>query len=158
MILAELMQSYADFKFLNGLEGSCKTIVPSVGFYRVSEGSGRQPLLYQSGIIVMGQGHKKVHLGEKAVSYGPGDYLVLGVPLPLECEAFSENGLPILGLSINVDSKLLHHLVNQLSNEGLLTAGQVNTKSDSLAASSGVSAILPLYSLIHFSALDFVLL
>jgi len=35
---------------------------------------------------------------------------------------------------------------------------QVKTKSDSLAASSGVSAILPLYSLVHFSALDFVLL
>ena len=34
----------------------------------------------------------------------------------------------------------------------------VNTKSESLAASSGVSAILPLYCFIHFSALDLVLL
>ena len=34
----------------------------------------------------------------------------------------------------------------------------VKTYSASFAASAGVSAILPLYSLIHFSAFDFVLL
>ena len=35
---------------------------------------------------------------------------------------------------------------------------QVKIYSASFAASAGVSAILPLYSLIHFSAFDFVLL
>ena len=35
---------------------------------------------------------------------------------------------------------------------------QVNTKSEFFAACSGVSAISPLYCLIHFSAFDFVLL
>jgi len=122
-MLAKLMQSYADFKSLNMLEGACKTLIPGVSFYRVSKGSGRQPLLYQSGIIVMGQGHKEIHLGEETVSYGPGDFLVLGVPLPLECEAFSENGLPILGLSINVNSTLLHKLVNQLADENVQSEG-----------------------------------
>jgi len=116
-MLAKLMQSYADCKSLNTLEGSCKTRIPGVSFYRVSRGNGRQALLYQSGIIVMGQGHKEIHLGDKTVRYGPGDYLVLGVPLPLECEAFSENDLPILGLSINVNPTLLHKLVNQLADE-----------------------------------------
>jgi len=33
----------------------------------------------------------------------------------LECEAFAESGLPILGLSINVPSRLLHRLVNQVA-------------------------------------------
>jgi len=122
-MLAKLMQSYADFKSLNMLEGACKTLIPGVNFYRVSKGSGRQPLLYQSGIIVMGQGHKEIHLGDETVSYGPGDFLVLGVPLPLECEAFSENGLPILGLSINVNSTLLHKLVNQLADENVQSEG-----------------------------------
>jgi len=144
MILAELMQSYADFKFLNGLEGSCKTIVPSVGFYRVSEGSGRQPLLYQSGIIVMGQGHKKIHLGDETVCYGAGDYLVLGVPLPLECEAFSDNGLPIFGLSINIDSKLLHKLVNQLAEDNYLhdTYSNLNSCLDLSIKSESINAEL----------------
>jgi len=128
-MLAKLMQSYADLKLLNGLEGSCKTLVSGVGFYRVSEGSGRQPLLYQSGIIVMGQGRKEIHLGDETVNYGPGDYLVLGVPLPLECEAFSENNLPILGLSINVDPKLLHKLVNQLAEENYQPDAHLNLNS-----------------------------
>jgi AraC-like DNA-binding protein len=124
--IASLMQSYADVKELNSLEGVKSTSVPGVHFYRASEGNGRVPLLYQSGIIVMGQGYKQIHLGEERVSYGPGDYLVIGVPLPLECEAFSENGLPILGMSIDVDSQVLHRLVNLISSEG-------NTASSNLS-------------------------
>ena len=61
--------------------------MPGVRFFRATKGSPRQPLVYQSGIIIMGQGHKVVYLGEQQVSYGPGSYLVVGVPLPLECEA-----------------------------------------------------------------------
>ena len=113
--LAGLMQSYANLKSLNELEGSCKTAIPGVYFYRAAQGSGRQALVYQSGIIMMAQGRKEIYLGERSVNYGPGDYLVLGVPLPLECEAFSEGNLPILSLTINVDQKLLHKLVDQLS-------------------------------------------
>ncbi|BFM18322.1 AraC family transcriptional regulator [Maricurvus nonylphenolicus] len=113
--LAGLMQSYADLKSLNTLEGSCRTAIPGVYFYRAAQGSGRQALVYQSGIIVMAQGRKEIYLDERSVCYGPGDYLVLGVPLPLECEAFSEGDLPILSLSINVDSQTLHKLVSQLN-------------------------------------------
>lgn len=113
--LAGLMQSYADLKSLNTLEGSCRTAIPGVYVYRASQGSGRQALVYQSGIIVMAQGRKEIYLGERSVCYGPGDYLVLGVPLPLECEAFGEGDLPILSLSINVDPQTLHKLVSQLN-------------------------------------------
>ena len=65
----------------------------------------------------MGQGYKRIYLGDDSVRYGAGDYLVVGVPMPLECEAFTEHGLPLLGVSINVNSKTLHNLVNQLSSE-----------------------------------------
>jgi len=119
--LAELMQSYADLKSLNELNGVCSTCVPGVNFYRASKGSGRQPLLYQSGIIVIGQGHKQIYLGEESVRYGSGDYLVVGVPMPLECEAFSDGELPLLGVSIKVDQQTLHNLVNQLTNESFKT-------------------------------------
>lgn len=113
------MQSYADLKGLNQLEGAYDTVIPGVHFYRASEGNGRVPLVYQSGIIFMGQGHKNIHLGEQSVHYGPGDYLVIGVPLPLECEAFTEDDKPILGLSIHVDTQLLHRLVSELSKDTL---------------------------------------
>ena len=115
--LATLMQSFADFKSLNGLNGAYRTLIPGVKFYRASTSSTRQPLLYQSGIIVMGQGRKNIHIADNCVQYGPGDYVVLGVPMPLECEAFVEHGLPILGLAIDVNSHTLHKLVSQLDEQ-----------------------------------------
>ncbi|PQJ89560.1 AraC family transcriptional regulator [Aliivibrio sifiae] len=112
--LGDLMQSYADRYGFNDLEGIRETAIPNVWFYRSSKGNQRQPFVYQSGIIVMGKGHKHIHIGNQPVHYGPDDYLVVGVPMPLECEAFPEDDAPLLGLTINVDSTLLHRLVNEL--------------------------------------------
>ncbi|MGH1374478.1 MAG: AraC family transcriptional regulator [Cellvibrionaceae bacterium] len=117
--LATLLQSYADLKSLNQLGGSCRTAIKGVRFFRAAEGNGREPLLYQSGILMVGQGNKEIHLGDQCVRYGAGDYLVVGVPLPLECEAFSDEGKPILGLSLNVSSETLHRLVNQVVEHGV---------------------------------------
>jgi len=117
--LAQLMQSFAHLKSLNTLNGGYQTLIPGVKFYRASAGSDREPLLYQSGIIVMGQGHKNIYVADNCVQYGPGDYLVLGVPMPLECEAFSEHGLPILGLIIDVDPHTLHKLVNLINEQNM---------------------------------------
>jgi len=116
--LAPLLQSYADQKSLNQLNGNCRTEIAGVRYFRADGSSGRQPLVYQSGIIVVGQGTKEIHLGDQCMRYGAGDCLVVGVPLPLECEAFAERGLPILGLSIKVPSQLLHRLVNQVAEHG----------------------------------------
>lgn len=118
--LALLMQSYADIKSLNHFDGVKETLVKGVYFYRSPKGNKRQPFLYQSGIIAMGQGNKKIHLGGQSVTYGPGEYLVVGVPLPLECEAFTQNEEPILGLSIHVDGQVLHNLVSQISDPSLI--------------------------------------
>ncbi|MCJ8339871.1 MAG: AraC family transcriptional regulator [Pseudomonadales bacterium] len=122
-MLAELMQSYVDLKSLNELEGTIDTLIPGVRFYRACQGSPRQSFIYRPGIVVMGQGYKEIHLGSETVRYGAGNYLVLGVPLPLECEAFAENGLPILSLFIDVDSKLLHKLVSRLAEQNFQRDG-----------------------------------
>ncbi|WP_394252185.1 AraC family transcriptional regulator N-terminal domain-containing protein [Vibrio profundi] len=120
--LAELMQSYVELKGWNDLEGIRETAIKNVWMYRSSEGNGRQPFTYQSGIILLGQGHKNIHIGERPVAYGPGDYLVVGVPMPLECEAFPQDGEPLLGLTINIDSKLLHKLVKRMEEESFLNS------------------------------------
>ena len=114
MTLAELMQDYVERKQLHQLEGITETEIKGVHFYRSSKGNSRQPFVYQSGVIVLGQGTKNIYLGNEPVRYGPDDYLVVGVPMPLECEAFVENGEPLLGLSIDIDPQLLHRLVNKL--------------------------------------------
>ncbi|MEL7290921.1 MAG: AraC family transcriptional regulator [Pseudomonadota bacterium] len=118
MSLAHWMQVYVAQNNLEQLEGISKTAVDGVHFYRSSQGNRRQPFVYQSGVIVLGQGTKNIYLGNEPVRYGPDDYLVVGVPMPLECEAIAENGEPLLGLSIDIDAQVLHRLVNQLESQG----------------------------------------
>ncbi|MEZ8824070.1 AraC family transcriptional regulator N-terminal domain-containing protein [Vibrio amylolyticus] len=112
--LSKAMQDYADAFSLHKNDGVHKTGVEGVYFYYSDSASGRQPLLYQSGIIIMGQGQKRIHLNEHSLNYGAGDYLVIGVPLPLECETMTDNDAPLLGLCIDVDLTLLNALVGQL--------------------------------------------
>ncbi|CAE6926160.1 COG2207 AraC-type DNA-binding domain-containing proteins [Vibrio sp. B1REV9] len=114
MTLAELMQQYAIKAKMNDLEGIRETAIEGVWFYRSSQGNRRQPFVYQSGIIVLGQGNKNIHIGQTPVRYGPDDYLVVGVPMPLECEAIATNNEPLLGISIDISSGLLHKLVKKL--------------------------------------------
>lgn len=105
--LADLMQRYVEQHCLFDLEGAVKTAIPGVSFYRSEKGNARQPFVYQSGIIILGQGYKDIHIGSNSVQYGPNDYLVVGVPMPLECEARVESGKPLLGLSIDIDHSIL---------------------------------------------------
>ncbi|MGP8306829.1 AraC family transcriptional regulator [Vibrio sp. YIC-376] len=112
--LAEIMQHYVEKHSLHDLEGIKETAIEGVWFYRSSKGNNRQPFVYQSGIIVLGQGHKNIHIGSNPVKYGPDDYLVVGVPMPLECEAFASNNEPLLGISIDISPTLLHKLVKKL--------------------------------------------
>ncbi|MEZ8100858.1 AraC family transcriptional regulator [Vibrio bivalvicida] len=114
MSLAELMKLYVDQNGLGHLEGIIETEINGLYFYRSSQGNARKPFVYQSGVIVLGQGKKNIYLGNQPVEYGPDDYLVVGVPMPLECEAIAVDGEPLLGLSIDIDQHVLHRLVNKL--------------------------------------------
>ena len=114
MTLATAMQRYVAQMGLQNLEGAAATRLPGVRFFRTMRGNPRQPLTYQSGLLIMGQGNKLIHLGEQQVAYGPDSYLVVGVPLPLECEAHCSPEEPILGLAIDIDAQSLHQLVERL--------------------------------------------
>lgn len=66
--LAETMQQYVEKHDLHSLEGIKQTAIEGVWFYRSSKGNNRQPFVYQSGIIVLGQGHKNIHIGKRQFS------------------------------------------------------------------------------------------
>jgi AraC-like DNA-binding protein len=117
--VAEAMSLFAKKNNLLDLQGNSPTALPGVRFFRASKSSSRQPFIYRSGIIIVGQGRKVIHFADHHIHYGAGDYLVVGVPMPLECEAFTDNGLPILGLSIDVPPQVLHQLVNQMREQNL---------------------------------------
>ena len=114
MTLATAMQRYVAQMGLQNLEGAAATRLPGVRFFRNTRGNPRQPLTYQSGLLIMGQGNKLIHLGEQQVAYGPDSYLVVGVPLPLECEARCTPDEPILGLAVDVEPQALHRMVERL--------------------------------------------
>ena len=116
-VLAQLMYSYVEAKGWEDLEGIRETEVKNVWFYRSSTGNPRQPFTYQSGIIMLGQGQKNIYLGERPVTYSSGNYLVIGVPMPLECEALAIDGQPLLGLSISIDPQRLQRLVKKLEQQ-----------------------------------------
>ena len=114
MTLATAMLRYVERMGLQNLEGAAATRLPGVRFFRNTRGNPRQPLTYQSGLLIMGQGNKLIHLGEQQVAYGPDSYLVVGVPLPLECEAHCSPEEPMLGLAVDIDTQSLHQLIERL--------------------------------------------
>eukprot|EP00487_Bulimina_marginata_P001309 TRINITY_DN12803_c0_g1_i1.p1 TRINITY_DN12803_c0_g1~~TRINITY_DN12803_c0_g1_i1.p1 ORF type:complete len:184 (-),score=20.22 TRINITY_DN12803_c0_g1_i1:98-649(-) len=118
--IARLLKSYVEYKGWDDLEGIRQTEIDDVWLYRSSEGNQRQHFTYHSGIIMLGQGKKNITIGDRPVTYAAGDYLVVGVPMPLECEALPIDGEPLLGLSINIDSQRLHSLVKKLEDQGFL--------------------------------------
>lgn len=77
--------------------------IKGLDLFRIEEAFPRTPYAYNSEIIILGQGEKKVYLGNDVYTYDSSHYLVLPVPLPAECEGRTEPGKPILGLSIAID-------------------------------------------------------
>ncbi len=84
-------------------ESSPDTSVKGLNLFRIDNSFPRTPYAYNSEIIILGQGEKRVFLGNKVYTYDSSHYLVLPVPLPAECEGRIESGRPILGMSVSVD-------------------------------------------------------
>lgn len=84
-------------------ETSLTTSIKGLSLFRVENSFRRSPITYNSGIIILAQGEKRVYLGNDVYFYDSSHYLVLPVPLPAECEGRTRPGKPILGLSIAID-------------------------------------------------------
>ncbi|MHC5543789.1 AraC family transcriptional regulator, partial [Singulisphaera rosea] len=107
--LAKLLDEVAD------REGVNSTLVDGVQVVRTSQPSTqRVPVIYQPRILVVGQGRKRVYLGDRVYQYDPFNYLVLSVPLPAECEWESSPDEPILMASITVEPTMLGEMLLEL--------------------------------------------
>ncbi|RKF20075.1 AraC family transcriptional regulator [Alginatibacterium sediminis] len=112
--LAQLLKQYAQQQQLDLCDGVYDTDILGLRFYISQHGSARQALVYQSGIMILAQGHKNIFLQQQQFQYGADEYLVLGVPMPLECEAVAPVGDCLMGLLLDVDPKVLGPLVQQI--------------------------------------------
>lgn len=106
-LLSELQNIYS---FSDG-SGFVETSLPGVRFFWATEPVDRAPMLYEAGIIIIGQGHKIGYLGDEVFRYDENNYLVVSVPLPFECETHASPDNPLLGIFIDVDVSTLHELV-----------------------------------------------
>nr|WP_086940922.1 AraC family transcriptional regulator N-terminal domain-containing protein [Thaumasiovibrio occultus] len=150
MIGAQLT-SYCQAQGWQALEGVVETAIKDVYFYRSAQGNPRQPFVYQSSIVILGQGHKTLYFGDHAVAYGPDNYLVVGMPVPLECEAFASEDKPLLGLGINIDPQRLRRIVSQLDATGYR---HPNTDSPTCVRSVGMETPLTAVCLRIIAALS----
>lgn len=85
--------------------------------FRIENSFSRTPFVYNSEIIILGQGEKRVYLGNDIYTYDFSHYLVLPVPLPSDCEGRTEPGKPILGLSITIDPIEVGEILLDLEDE-----------------------------------------
>jgi AraC-like DNA-binding protein len=89
-------------------------LVKGVSLFRIDASFPRTPKSYDSQIIILAQGKKRIFLGDEIYSYDPSHYVVLSVPLPIECEAIATPGEPILGLTITVDPVIVGEILLEM--------------------------------------------
>ena len=112
-LLQELLGTYRSGES----HGTVSTAVPGVQLFWALETIPRAPLLYEAGIVILGQGHKVGYLGDKTFRYDEDSCLIVGVPIPFECESHATRDEPLLGIRVDVDIALLGELVAKLGSE-----------------------------------------
>lgn len=106
--IAKLMTSLASE------EGFNTTELPGVGIFKASRPKPREPLCYEQGVILVGQGSKRVFIGNTTYEYNPDNYLVLTVPIPAECETRAAEGEPMLAMTVDLDIAMLNRIIAQM--------------------------------------------
>ncbi len=95
-------------------QGFNKTLLPGIGIFKATHSRPREPLCYEQGVIIVGQGAKRVFVGDETYEYNPDNYLVLSVPIPADCETYATDEKPLLALTVDIDIGILTHIINQM--------------------------------------------
>ncbi len=103
---------------LSTAKGIVPTCLENVRIVRANAHYAREPVFFEPSIVILANGCKKFYLGEQTVTYDPYHCFVLSVPLHFECETFTAQNRPLLGLSIHVDMHTLSELATWVSLTG----------------------------------------
>ena len=119
MIVYSSMQEHTELaSLLDNLskdEGILPSSLAGVRLMRSTENWPRVPVTYQPSVVIIAQGRKRGHLGGQTFRYDPGNYLVLSLPLPFECETEGSREEPMLGLSVGVTPSLVAELLMEMN-------------------------------------------
>ena len=73
-----------------------------------------QPVVYEPTICVLAAGRKVIRLGEEQFVYDADNFLVVSVPLPVECEVFGSADDPLIGFRLEIDPVALVELISEM--------------------------------------------
>ncbi len=96
---------------------SAQALLPDIRLIYANQPSGRTPVLYASGIVILFQGRKTGYLGSHIFHYDATEYLMLTVPLAVECETFATEQAPLAGILLNVDPVKLQDLLIDIGDD-----------------------------------------
>ncbi len=96
-------------------EGFLPSPLPGVKYMKSTLHVRRSPIAYEPSIVIIAQGTKTGYLGGRKFVYDARHYLVLGVPLPFECETLGSPEEPVLGVQIAVNPTLVGELLLHLA-------------------------------------------
>lgn len=101
------------------LEGYNLTALAEVRLLRSNRPLRRVPVLYEPGVVIVGQGRKRGYLGKDVYVYDAQHYLAVSVPVPFTMETDASEAEPLLAiylqLDLNVVAELLHEASGSLS-------------------------------------------
>lgn len=84
-------------------EGYNLTALPTVRVLRSDRALTRTPVLYDPGIVIVGQGRKRGYFGDRLYVYDAQHYLAVSVPVPFDMETDATPAQPLLALYLHLD-------------------------------------------------------
>ncbi|MFC3053172.1 AraC family transcriptional regulator [Kordiimonas pumila] len=117
-----------------------QTEIPSLRLIKMLSANIKMPTIYNPSLCIIAQGEKSVSLGAEAFSYGPSQYLVVSVDLPIIGQITKTSiEKPYLSLQIDIDPHQIGDLVSQATLKpsantcrGLFVGNTDNAMADSV--------------------------
>ncbi len=105
--LAALIDTYAQS------EGLSKTAIPGVSLYRATRTDKIIPGLYNPALCFLAQGRKQTMLNQEIYQYGPSEYLIVSVDLPIMGQVTQASpDEPYLVIKVDISLPLLTDLLS----------------------------------------------
>ena len=96
---------------LTPLEGYNLTALAGVRLLRSNRPLVRTPVLYEPGIVIVGQGRKRGYLGDDVYVYDAQHYLAVSVPVPFTMETDATETEPLLAIYLQLDLNMVAELL-----------------------------------------------
>lgn len=81
---------------------------------RVDHSTLPAPVLQEPSIVIVAQGWKRGYLGDEVISYGPGQCLVLALPMHFGCDTVVVDDQPMLALAVKIDVAIVSELLSRM--------------------------------------------